>query len=142
MSSLLIKAVTNLDTTLTVSEGDTSNPYEAWSDFDSCGGTILIDDEQITYTSHYMGQFQLAVRGANGTTAVPHLIGAKVLPVTPNMGDCRVHYFNGSGAPVDGTTGQYFALTGSMYSDVVAGNVYIQTGTLAAPVWKLVTRAA
>lgn len=133
MSAVLIKAITNTDTTLSVTEGDT---------FDPCGGTIQIENEQITYSSHYMGQFQLATRGANGTTAVVHIIGTVVLPVEPNMGDCRVHYFNAPGAPTNGVTGQYFAQIGSLYSDTTNGNVYIQTATMASPVWKLVTRAA
>jgi hypothetical protein len=142
MSSVLIKAISNTDTTLTVSEDNTSNPYIEEGTFAAAGGTIQIDLEQITYSSHYMGQFQIAVRGANGTAAVAHLIGAVVVPVSPNLGSVNVIFMNAAGAPTNGTTGQYFAQTGSMYSDVTGGNVYIQTGTLASPVWKLVTRAS
>ena len=47
-----------------------------------------------------------------------------------------------AGAPVDGTTGDNFAGIGSMYIDSTAGNLYIQTGVITSPVWKLVTRAA
>jgi hypothetical protein len=47
-----------------------------------------------------------------------------------------------TGAPVDGTTGDNFAGIGSMYIDSTAGNLYLQTGVISSPVWKLVTRAA
>jgi hypothetical protein len=47
-----------------------------------------------------------------------------------------------AGAPVDSTTGDNFAGIGSMYIDSTAGNLYLQTGVITSPVWKLVTRAA
>ena len=47
-----------------------------------------------------------------------------------------------TGVPVDGTTGDNFAGPGSMYIDSTAANLYIQTGLITSPVWKLVTRAA
>jgi hypothetical protein len=47
-----------------------------------------------------------------------------------------------TGAPVDGTTGDNFAGPGSMYVDSTGANLYIQTGAITSPVWKLVTRAA
>jgi hypothetical protein len=47
-----------------------------------------------------------------------------------------------TGAPVDGTTGDNFAGPGSMYIDSTGANLYIQTGAITSPVWKLVTRAA
>lgn len=50
------------------------------------------------------------------------------------------------GAPVDGAvgtgTGATFLGKGSLYIDNTNGNIYINAGTLASPVWKLVTRAA
>lgn len=48
----------------------------------------------------------------------------------------------GTGAPTDGTTGDNFAGPGSMYVDISGANLYIQTGLITSPVWKLVTRAA
>jgi hypothetical protein len=47
-----------------------------------------------------------------------------------------------TGAPVDGTTGDNFAGPGSMYIDSTGANLYLQTGAITSPVWKLVTRAA
>ena len=47
-----------------------------------------------------------------------------------------------TGAPVNGTTGDNFAGPGSMYVDSTGANLYIQTGAINSPVWKLVTRAA
>jgi hypothetical protein len=47
-----------------------------------------------------------------------------------------------TGAPTDGTTGDNFAGPGSMYIDSTGANLYIQTGAITSPVWKLVTRAA
>jgi hypothetical protein len=48
----------------------------------------------------------------------------------------------GAGAPTDGTTGDNYAGPGSMYVDITGANLYIQTGLITSPVWKLVTRAA
>ena len=47
-----------------------------------------------------------------------------------------------TGVPTDGTTGDNFAGPGSMYIDSTGANLYIQTGLITSPVWKLVTRAA
>jgi hypothetical protein len=47
-----------------------------------------------------------------------------------------------TGVPTDGTTGDNFAGPGSMYIDSTGANLYIQTGAITSPVWKLVTRAA
>lgn len=54
----------------------------------------------------------------------------------------------GAGAPVDYTdgtppaTGEGVAGIGSRYTDVTNGKLYIQGGTKAQPVWKIVTSAA
>lgn len=54
----------------------------------------------------------------------------------------------GAGAPVDYTdgtppaTGEGVAGIGSRYTDTTAGKLYINGGTKAQPVWKLVTSAA
>ena len=53
-----------------------------------------------------------------------------------------VVFFSGDGAPVDGTTGDNFAGPGSIYVDFTNANLYVNTGTITASVWKLVTRAA
>lgn len=54
----------------------------------------------------------------------------------------QVVIMNGAGAPVDGTTGDNFAGTGSIYIDKTNGNAYLQTSAITTPVWKLITRAA
>ena len=54
----------------------------------------------------------------------------------------NVVVMTGAGAPVDGTTGDNFAGPGSLYVDITGANLYVQAGTISAPVWKLVTRAA
>lgn len=56
--------------------------------------------------------------------------------------DNNVVVITGAGAPVDGTTGDDVAGPGSFYIDITAGNAYLQTDVITAPVWKLVTRAA
>lgn len=42
------------------------------------------------------------------------------------------------GAPVDGTTGDNVAGTGSLYINTTAGALYIQTGLITNPVWVLI----
>lgn len=54
----------------------------------------------------------------------------------------------GAGAPVDYTdgsppaTGEGIAGIGSSYVDITAGKMYLNGGTKAQPIWKLVTSAA
>lgn len=62
----------------------------------------------------------------------------KALIRSPN----QVVFMEGAGAPVDGTTGDNFAGTGSVYIDYTNANMYFQTSAITTPVWKLVTRAA
>lgn len=52
--------------------------------------------------------------------------------------------FEGAGVPTDGTSGTQagYAKKSATYHDTTNGNVYVNAGTLASPVWKLVTRAA
>ena len=54
----------------------------------------------------------------------------------------NVVVMTGAGVPTDGTTGDNFAGPGSMYVDITGADLYIQTGLITSPVWKLVTRAA
>lgn len=44
----------------------------------------------------------------------------------------------GSGAPVDGTTGDNFAGPGSLYVDIGSGKLYINTGVITNPTWVVV----
>jgi hypothetical protein len=60
------------------------------------------------------------------------------LTSTPTV---AVIYAN-AGAPTDGTTYANIAPKGAVLADTTNANLYINTGTLASPVWKLVTRAA
>jgi hypothetical protein len=43
-----------------------------------------------------------------------------------------------AGAPVNGTTGDNFAGTGSLYVDSTAGKLYINTGAISNPTWIVV----
>src|SRR6266496_985723 len=45
----------------------------------------------------------------------------------------------GTGRPVNGTTGANLAGSGSTYTNLSTGNVHLNTGTFASPVWELVT---
>ncbi len=52
--------------------------------------------------------------------------------------------FVNAGVPVDGAAGTQFgvAAKGSILIDSTNGKMYVNGGTLASPVWKLVTSAA
>lgn len=50
----------------------------------------------------------------------------------------NVIIMQGAGAPVDGTTGDNVAGTGSLYINRTAGTLYIQTSLITTPVWVLV----
>jgi hypothetical protein len=43
-----------------------------------------------------------------------------------------------AGAPTNGTTGDNFAGTGSLYVDSTAGKLYINTGAISNPTWVVV----
>lgn len=47
----------------------------------------------------------------------------------------NVAVLNGAGAPVDGTTGDDYAGTGSLYIDRTNGVLYINTGLITNPTW-------
>jgi hypothetical protein len=47
----------------------------------------------------------------------------------------------GAGAP-SAATGANQTAIGSLYTDIVNAQIYLQGGTKAVPVWKLLTRAA
>jgi hypothetical protein len=44
----------------------------------------------------------------------------------------------GAGAPTNGTTGDNFAGVGSLYVDITAGKLYINTGAITNPTWTIV----
>jgi hypothetical protein len=60
-----------------------------------------------------------------------------------NIGDfSSIRELIGAGTPTDGTTGANVAGPGSRYTDITNANLYLNGGTKASPVWKLVTRSA
>lgn len=87
---------------------------------------------QLTYST---GRVDFPTTTENAAAYAPKL-GSDVLDLV------------GAGAPVDYTdgdpaaTGEGTAGPGSRYTDVTGANLYINGGTKAEPVWKLVTRAA
>jgi hypothetical protein len=64
---------------------------------------------------------------------------AITLPANTTPGGYQ--YFN-AGAPEDGTTCAGLAAKGAILIDVTNANLYVNAGTQASPVWKLITRAA
>ena len=94
-----------------------------------------------TYRSDHPQQTPIqtgAVHGYVGLTA-----DAPATPLLPAQ-NTPVWEIAGTGAPVDGVagTGAGQVPKGSRYTDTTNANVYINGGTVASPVWKLVTRAA
>lgn len=58
--------------------------------------------------------------------------------------DGSLGLFQHAGVPVDGVSGTEanIAAKGALLVDITNANVYVNGGTLASPLWKLVTRAA
>jgi hypothetical protein len=54
-----------------------------------------------------------------------------------------IRVLTNAGAPVDGTSGTYaaIAIKGQLLTDTTNANLYINTGTQASPVWKLIAHA-
>jgi hypothetical protein len=74
--------------------------------------------------------------GVASAGKVPHLGSTGLLSGTMTM------VYTNAGVPVDGTTGDNIAAKGSLLIDTTNANLYVQTGLITNPVWKLVTRAA
>lgn len=53
----------------------------------------------------------------------------------------NVRMLSGAGAPTDAVTGAGDCGKASIYFDITNGKLYINGGTKASPVWKLVTSA-
>ena len=72
--------------------------------------------------------------------------GLDLSNLTPSNADVKltndVCILTGAGTPTDDNTGNDVAGPGSLYVDVTNSNHYINAGTKASTVWKLVTRAA
>ncbi len=64
---------------------------------------------------------------------------AAQMPVLGTLGD--VVDIVGAGAPTDSVTGANVAGIGSRYVNTTNGKLYLNGGTKAAPVWKIVTSA-
>lgn len=64
--------------------------------------------------------------------------GAHRVNNRPTPGQDVAHAIEGAGAPTDGVTGAGEADKGWMYIDTTTGFHYLNTGTLAAPVWSIV----
>jgi hypothetical protein len=110
------------------------------------GGVIQIGNEKISFTAVSHTGFLNVTRGAEGTSATSHETDSLVTVIEPEptikliMSD-NVIAFEALGAPTDHVTGRDKAGTGSLYSDRTNGKLYINGGTKALPVWKIVTSA-
>jgi hypothetical protein len=125
------------------------------SDVDGAIVAVLGGDDGGTTTPHAM----FAVRRLNSTVGNKAEYGldlydstAGYTPMLYSKADVRlsnnVVMLNGAGAPVDYSagppivgTGIGFAGIGSIYVDTTNGKLYVNGGTLAQPVWKIVTSA-
>lgn len=95
----------------------------------------------VTYRSDHPTQTPIQTGAAHGYVGTsPDAPAAALLPAQNRA----IWEIDGVGVPVDGTsgTGAGQVPKGSRYTDTTNANVYINGGTPASPVWKLVTRAA
>lgn len=83
------------------------------------------------------GAFVGSVTGgiSGGAVAATNLSASGTL--TLNTGNFIV-VLNAAGAPTNGTTGANVAGPGSLYIDITAGKLYINTNTKASPTWTVV----
>jgi hypothetical protein len=98
-------------------------------------GSITYDAAQVDFPTASEA-LAAALAAAAAAALLAHV------PVSGTVGDVKEYI--GAGAPVDGAAGTGFGVAGigSRYTDTTAGNLYVNAGTKAVPVWKLVTRAA
>lgn len=100
---------------------------------------IVQENGMVTVAIAEVDPAALALAAAAAAAALAHV------PVSGTIGDVK-HYV-GAGVPVDYTdgtppaTGEAVAGKGSLYTDTTNGKLYINGGTKAQPVWKLVTSA-
>src|ERR1019366_10688980 len=108
------------------------------------GGVIQIDSEKIRYGVASADGFLKLTRGIEGTSPAAHLAGAIVtlVAIDPNVDvnlSDSVVMFEGPLVPVDHVVGSDVSEIGSLYINRTTGKLYINGGTKALPVWKLVT---
>jgi hypothetical protein len=78
------------------------------------------------------------ITGVNGMGATVTQNPAAPVPHSGNPAD--VQHLYGNGAP-SASTGANHAQIGSLYTDTVAGKLYINSGNKGTPSWRLVTSA-
>lgn len=76
---------------------------------------------------------QMVLRNQYGEVSLNYVQGLAGMPIVPGSGN--IVSFAGATAPVDGTTGDNFAAKGSLYIAKDTGAIYVNTGTITAPVW-------
>jgi len=124
--------------------------FTAMNDFPQYG-ICQIGTELIKYVESNDQGIAGCIRGYAGTVAAVHAKSAPVLFIEDKEapGDAlrltfQVCAISGIANPVDGTSGDGagFADIGSLYVQKTTGKHYVNGGTMASPVWKLVTSAA
>lgn len=90
-------------------------------------------------------QMKVCVAGSDVVTMNASGISASIVATNLSVsGTCTLNttnfivVLNAAGAPVNGTTGATVAGPGSLYIDITAGKLYINTNTKASPTWTVV----
>lgn len=98
------------------------------------GGVLQIESEQIYFLHANVNEYLDCTRAFNGTSAANHSAGVLVTNITNDF-QALIVELTGTVAPTNGVTGVNLAPTGSRYTRTTNGTVFINTGTLLAPVW-------
>lgn len=86
-------------------------------------------------------------RSATSSVCLANPEGVNFFTATGVVLNGDVRFYAGAGVPVDYTdgtppaTGEAEAGIGSLYADVTNGKLYINGGTKAQPLWKIITSA-
>jgi len=106
------------------------------------GGVVQIESEKILYTSATASSLLGCTRGALSTSAATHADKKPITNLSDSVPNSGVLDFNAAEAPTNGITGRNAAKKGDRFTNLSTGDVYVNTGSLSAPIWTLLESAA
>ncbi len=120
---------------LNITNSQTAIEVLQTADFPVNGGVVLIGSEKISYTTATPQALLGCTRAYDGTSAASHLAGVPVVLQNALLPLVSPLEFSDSGGPVDNETGVKIAPTGSRYTDLANGQIYVNTGDADEPTW-------
>lgn len=122
---------------LNIDDTQTEIPIDDTTSLPVNGGVVEIETEKISYEYASDKALLGCTRGYSSTSADSHDEGTAVELLTEPVSNVSPLEITAAGAPEDDLTGVGFATTGTRYTNISNGTMYLNTGTISSPVWTL-----